>query len=92
VLRDIEELSVDQTAKVLDLSPSAVKARLRRARLQLRELLSEYFSKHKEYFGRPGNGQKMEKVDGLSFQAEQKLCFQLVGFTKGQQVFDEAAR
>ena len=48
VLRDIEGLSIDQTAEVLDLSPAAVKARLWRARLQLRELLSEYFSKHKE--------------------------------------------
>jgi RNA polymerase sigma-70 factor, ECF subfamily len=48
VLRDIEGLSIDQTAEVLDLSPAAVKARLSRARLQLRELLSEYFSKHKE--------------------------------------------
>jgi len=48
VLRDIEGLSIDQTAEVLDLSPAAVKARLWRARLQLRELLSEYFSKQKE--------------------------------------------
>jgi RNA polymerase sigma-70 factor (ECF subfamily) len=48
VLRDIEGLSIDQTAEVLDLSPAAVKARLWRVRLQLRELLSEYFSKHKE--------------------------------------------
>jgi RNA polymerase sigma-70 factor (ECF subfamily) len=48
VLRDIEGLSIDQTAEVLDLSPSAVKARLWRARLQLRERLSEYFIKHKE--------------------------------------------
>jgi RNA polymerase sigma-70 factor (ECF subfamily) len=48
VLRDIEGLTIDQTAEVLDLSPAAVKARLWRARLQLRELLSEYFSKHKE--------------------------------------------
>jgi RNA polymerase sigma-70 factor (ECF subfamily) len=48
VLRDIEGLSIDQTAEVLDLSPAAVKARLWRARLQLRELLNEYFSKHKE--------------------------------------------
>jgi len=37
VLRDIEGLSIDQTAEVLDLSPAAVKARLWRARLQLRE-------------------------------------------------------
>src|SRR5437667_1205344 len=48
VLRDIEGLSIHQTADVLDLSPAAVKARLWRARLQLRELLNEYFSKHKE--------------------------------------------
>ena len=49
VLRDIEGLSIHQTAEVLDLSPAAVKARLWRARLQLRELLNEYFSKHKEH-------------------------------------------
>jgi len=48
VLRDIEELSVDQTAEILDLSPAAVKARLWRARLQLRDLLSKYFRKQKE--------------------------------------------
>ena len=49
MLRDIEGLSIDQTAEVLDLSPAAVKARLWRARLQLREMLNEYFSKHKEH-------------------------------------------
>jgi RNA polymerase sigma-70 factor (ECF subfamily) len=49
VLRDIEGLSIDQTAEVLELSPAAVKARLWRARLQLREMLNEYFSKHKEH-------------------------------------------
>jgi RNA polymerase sigma-70 factor (ECF subfamily) len=54
VLRDVEELSIDQTAEVLDLSPSAVKSRLWRARLQLRELLSDYFSKHREYRDQPG--------------------------------------
>jgi RNA polymerase sigma-70 factor (ECF subfamily) len=48
VLRDIEGLSIDQTAEILVLSPTAVKARLFRARLQLRELLSEYFSEHRE--------------------------------------------
>lgn len=45
VLRDIEGLSIDQTSEILDLSSAAVKARLWRARLQLRELLNEYFSK-----------------------------------------------
>jgi len=48
VLRDIEGLSINQTAEVLDLSPTAVKTRLLRARLQLRELLSKYFREHKE--------------------------------------------
>jgi RNA polymerase sigma-70 factor (ECF subfamily) len=67
VLRDIEELSVDQTADVLDLSTAAVKARLRRARLQLREILSEYFSQHKVHRDQPGNGLRMARVDGLSF-------------------------
>ena len=43
VLRDIEGLSIKETAAVLDLDPSAVKARLFRARLQLRERLSHYF-------------------------------------------------
>jgi RNA polymerase sigma-70 factor (ECF subfamily) len=45
VLRDIEGLSADQTAEVLNLSHTAVKARLWRARLQLRENLNKYFSK-----------------------------------------------
>jgi RNA polymerase sigma-70 factor, ECF subfamily len=44
VLRDIEGLSIDQTAQVLNVSHTAVKARLWRARLQLRERLSKYFS------------------------------------------------
>jgi RNA polymerase sigma-70 factor, ECF subfamily len=44
VLRDIEGLSIDQTAVVLNLSHTAVKARLHRARLQLRERLSIHFT------------------------------------------------
>jgi RNA polymerase sigma-70 factor (ECF subfamily) len=45
VLRDIEGLSLEQTAEVLGLSLPAVKARSLRARLQLRERLSRYFKK-----------------------------------------------
>ena len=45
VLRDIEGVSLEQTAEALELSLSAVKARSWRARLQLRERLSEYFKK-----------------------------------------------
>jgi RNA polymerase sigma-70 factor (ECF subfamily) len=43
VLRDIEGLSIVETAEVLDLTHTAVKARLWRARLQLRERLNNYF-------------------------------------------------
>ena len=45
VLRDIEGLSTRETAEVLDISEMAVKTRLSRARLRLREDLSEYFGK-----------------------------------------------
>jgi RNA polymerase sigma-70 factor (ECF subfamily) len=45
VLRDIEGLSTRETAEVLDISEMAVKTRLSRARLHLREDLSEYFGK-----------------------------------------------
>lgn len=44
ILRDIEGLSTEETAEALDLSLSAVKSRLMRARLKLREQLSTYFS------------------------------------------------
>lgn len=43
ILRDVEGLSLDETTAVLRLQPSAVKARLYRARLQLRESLSKHF-------------------------------------------------
>src|SRR6267378_2086317 len=43
VLRDIEELSTEETASALDISIPAVKSRLLRARLQLREKLTKFF-------------------------------------------------
>jgi RNA polymerase sigma-70 factor, ECF subfamily len=43
ILRDVEGMSLPESAAVLHLHPSAVKARLYRARLQLREFLSKYF-------------------------------------------------
>src|ERR1700684_3294551 len=46
VLRDIEGLTIDQTAEVLNISQTAVKARLWRARMQLRESLTKYFRRH----------------------------------------------
>jgi RNA polymerase sigma-70 factor (ECF subfamily) len=43
LLRDIEGLSTQETMEALGLSEVAVKTRLSRARLRLRELLSEYY-------------------------------------------------
>ena len=43
VLRDIEDLSIQETSQVLGLSETAVKTRLLRARLRLREELSSYY-------------------------------------------------
>lgn len=43
VLRDIENLSTQETAEVLGLSETAVKTRLSRARMRLRQDLSVYF-------------------------------------------------
>lgn len=45
VLRDIEELSTEETAEALGLSVPAVKSRLLRARLQLREKLTRMFKR-----------------------------------------------
>lgn len=43
VLRDVEGLSTEETAEALELSIPAIKSRLLRARLQLRERLNRYF-------------------------------------------------
>lgn len=45
VLRDVDELSTEETAEALDLSIPAVKSRLLRARLQLRDKLTRYFKR-----------------------------------------------
>ncbi|HMK28850.1 MAG TPA: sigma-70 family RNA polymerase sigma factor [Terriglobales bacterium] len=47
VLRDVEGLSTEETAEALELSIPAVKSRLLRARLQLRERLNKYFKARK---------------------------------------------
>ena len=44
LLRDVEGLSTRQTAEALDISESAVKVRLMRARMQLREELTSFFA------------------------------------------------
>ncbi len=48
VLRDVEGLSTEETADALGLSIPAVKSRLLRARLQLRERLNKYFKKRRD--------------------------------------------
>jgi RNA polymerase sigma-70 factor (ECF subfamily) len=45
LLRDMEGLSTQETAQLLNLTEGAVKARLFRARLQLREGLSKVFKR-----------------------------------------------
>jgi len=47
-LRDLHGLSTLETAGILNISEAAVKTRLLRARLQLRELLSGYFKERVE--------------------------------------------
>ncbi len=44
LLRDVEGLSTQDAAAALDISESALKVRLMRARMELREQLSEYFA------------------------------------------------
>jgi RNA polymerase sigma-70 factor (ECF subfamily) len=48
VLRDVEQLSTEETADALGISVPAVKSRLLRARLRLREKLDRYFGKRKQ--------------------------------------------
>ena len=45
LLRDVDDLSTEETGEALSLSVSAVKSRLLRARLQLREKLTGYFKR-----------------------------------------------
>lgn len=45
ILRDVQHLSVSETAKLLGISPGAVKIRLHRARLQMREHLAPVFKR-----------------------------------------------
>lgn len=48
VLRDVRQLSTEETAQVLGLSIANVKTRLLRARLQLRQRLAPYFVKDRQ--------------------------------------------
>src|SRR5512142_996648 len=59
VLRDVEGLSTEETAQALELSVPAVKSRLLRARLQLRERLGKFFQKRES-----GDGKKSDVTSG----------------------------
>jgi RNA polymerase sigma-70 factor (ECF subfamily) len=67
VLRDMEGSSIAQTAEILGLSQAAVKARLWRARLLLREQLAHYFRKRMEV-------PRADKVSGR-WNAREPLSF-----------------
>lgn len=56
LLRDIEGLSTREAAEVLDLTETAVKTRLSRARLKLREMLTAYFRERVPLAQRRGEG------------------------------------
>lgn len=55
VLRDVDDLSTAETARILGISEGAVKTRLHRARIFLREALSPYFEPDQDT-GAAGNG------------------------------------
>jgi RNA polymerase sigma-70 factor (ECF subfamily) len=55
-LRELESLSTAETAEVLGLSEEAVKTRLHRGRLWLRERLSHYFAERERVAGGPSDG------------------------------------
>jgi RNA polymerase sigma-70 factor (ECF subfamily) len=74
VLQDIEGLSTEQTAEVLGSSRAAVKSRLWRARLQLRERLNKYFSKPKE---------SARVVSGLGRDTTEELRLQGAAYASG---------
>lgn len=54
IWRELEGLSTAETAEVLDISESAVKVRLHRARLKLREILSSEYLEHATENGADG--------------------------------------
>ena len=71
VLRDVEGFSVVESADILGLSTTAVKARLLRARLQLREKLSPYFQAEEK--PSPFTSDKKLSKDRAGYPFEQKL-------------------
>src|SRR5438477_6439837 len=69
VLRDVEGLSTEETAEMLSLSIPAVKSRLLRARLQLRERLGRYFQRREN--GKSNDKTVEVKTDNASGDGNQ---------------------
>ena len=65
LLRDINDLSTHETSEVLGLSDTAVKTRLSRARLRLREELSAYFGERVNLIREAQRNQSIE-ISGKS--------------------------
>lgn len=78
ILRDVEGLTIDQTAKVLSLSQEAVKARLWRVRLQLRDRLSRRLS------ARPGPGRNKISRRDLKTYRISGLCAECLHYSISQ--------
>jgi RNA polymerase sigma-70 factor (ECF subfamily) len=67
VMRDVQELSTEETARLLDLPPATVKTRLHRARRELRRALDEQLaSTLTEAF--PFDGKRCEDATGKVLQ------------------------
>jgi RNA polymerase sigma-70 factor (ECF subfamily) len=103
LLCDVEDASYQEVAEILSIPIGTVMSRLARARKAVRESLlsvpraplskdsSHHVETHEEgagAYGKIGLGGSIKT--GL-FRATQELRFQLLGFTKGQGIFDEAA-
>lgn len=75
VLRDINDLSTHETAEVLDLSDTAVKTRLSRARLRLREELSAYYGKKVNQM----QESQLERIPSASNKTQKKVVLRFKG-------------
>jgi len=62
LLREIEGLSTQETAEVLSMTETAVKTRLSRARLKLREMLSGYYAERIDLAGQGQDGEKRGRL------------------------------
>lgn len=72
ILRDIEQLSIEQTAAHLQIKPATVKTRLHRARALLQERLSRYLEQaSSEAF--PFAGKQCDRIVASVFARLQKL-------------------